>query len=103
MTQLFVGERNSNPTLIQAARTLADAEVHLRRVLALKKQLVLQQSGAVDVAIDNSAKPSAEQCSLCLEVLNDLFKKLERLHRYERRAFSRRKFALRTFQEADRA
>jgi hypothetical protein len=83
----------SSPALLVSARRVAEAEVDLRRIRLVRSELLSTiaggcSSGSADYTIAPrrfAAKPS------------ELVQTLQRLDRYERRALSRRKLAVRTF------
>lgn len=91
---VLVGEQADSPALLQAARNFAEAELHLRRVRGVKLQLVrdyiTRASGVSDIAgTDALTEPADIPCA------EELLEALEKIERYERRAFSRRKQAAR--------
>ncbi|MGE7415075.1 hypothetical protein [Methylobacterium tarhaniae] len=88
LTELIAGDLPTGPGVREAAHAVAVAQHHLRRVLAVKTALMradlaAQQAGA-EAASPHVPIPSS-----------DLLRDLERLERYERRASSRRKSAVR--------
>lgn len=91
---LLVGEQTGDAVFLQAARHFAEAELHMRRVRSVKLQLVRDYSARVSSASDNTGtdnpmEPADIPCAV------ELLEALEKIERYERRAFSRRKQAAR--------
>ncbi|GJE46232.1 hypothetical protein [Methylobacterium soli] len=90
LATLIAGAHGGDAAILDAARAVAEAQFHLRRVQAFKGTLIreevhaLQAETGTDIA--STLFPSA-----------DLLQKLARLERYERRAFSQRKSAVRRF------
>ena len=78
----------------QAAKVLAEAELGLRRVRTVKLELTRQHIAALEAQAGGSVLPSGENTLAIAAGLAPLLQELERLARYERRAFSRRKSAL---------
>jgi hypothetical protein len=90
LTRLFAGAECDVPLILGAARDVAEAHVHLRRVQAAKLELMRSNyefMHEVNVAGRQSAAMP----------LSDLIKSLDRIDRYERRALSARKTAIRHF------
>jgi len=90
---VIAGEHRRDAAILEAARAVAEAQVQLQRVLAfktalLRKGLFLAPAGGPDA---HERAPA--------EIPEELLRQLEGLDRYERRALSRRKFAIRRFQE----
>lgn len=95
LAKSIAGELGDNPLILEAARSVAEAQTHLRRVQAIK-QAISQDSAPVEEALANkigSADPG---------LWANLLKRFESLERYERRAFSRRKMAIRHFYDLAR-
>ncbi|WP_162560681.1 hypothetical protein [Methylobacterium durans] len=84
------------PDAITAAHEVAEAQIHLQRVLALKSQItgeILEALGGLPEAaqaVSGSRRSAALAAAL---------EALSRLERYERRAYSRRKSASRRFDD----
>nr|WP_128083286.1 hypothetical protein [Methylobacterium sp. B34] len=87
---LIAGEQVRDAAVLEAARAIAEAHYQIQRVKAYK--IALLRSGKL--AQQQEAGPSG--CSLS-EIPMVLFQQFEGLERYERRALSRRKFAVRRF------
>lgn len=88
LADLIAAEAGADPMILEAARAVAETQTHLRRVQAVKSALI-QNSVLTARAQANENDPPDPG------IWADLLKRLERLERYERRAFSRRKTAIR--------
>ncbi|KAB1072381.1 hypothetical protein [Methylobacterium soli] len=87
LAALLAGDLASDPAILEAARAVAEAQSHLQRVRAVKIALMRDA--------DSPESPtSAETLSTPLAP-SELLQGLERLARYERRALSLRKSAVR--------
>lgn len=89
---LIAGEHVSDASVLEAARAVAEAQFQLQRVKAFK--VALLRSGTS--AQGREAEPDSQPLT---EMPVALFQQLKGLERYERRALSRRKFAVRRFNE----
>ena len=81
-------------SLQQAAQVLAEAELAVRRVRTVKLELTRQHIAALEAQAGGWMLPSSGAPPAVAAGLAPLLQELERLARYERRAFSRRKSAL---------
>ena len=95
LAEMILGDVAVDPTMLDAARAAARAiaEIHLdlRRILECKNAVIKgSMAGSTDV--------SRADAPIQARVMPDLLEALERLERYERRAFSRRKTAIRWFE-----
>lgn len=89
---LVAGDRLRDVTILEAARAVAAAQFQLQRVKSFKIALLRREtSNYWQEAEPDGLLISAEPV--------ELFQQLESLERYERRALSRRKFAVRQFSE----
>ena len=91
LATLIAGAHGGDAAILEAARAVAEAQVHLRRVQAFKDTLIREEVYALE------AETSTDNASTLLPTA-DLLQELARLERYERRAFSRRKSAVRRFE-----
>lgn len=89
---LIAGEHVSDAGVLEAARAVAEAQLQLQRVKAFKVALLRSGTSAQSREAEPNVRPLTE-------IPVQLFQQLEGLERYERRAFSRRKFAARRFNE----
>ncbi|MCK2055489.1 hypothetical protein [Methylobacterium sp. 37f] len=87
---LIVEKYECDVALYEAARSAAEAQVHLQRVQAFRTALLRSGVG------DGTSGIEAGQ-RLTSEIVLETSVQLERLDRYEARALSRRKFAFRRF------
>ncbi|WP_419828568.1 hypothetical protein [Methylobacterium sp.] len=92
IAKLIAGDRHADPVALEAARNVAEAEFQLQKVKNFK--ITLQRNTPL-----NPGQKPAEDDRLADEILLHLLQQLESLDRYERRALSRRKFAIRRFNE----
>ncbi|WP_336488141.1 hypothetical protein [Methylobacterium nigriterrae] len=90
---LIAGDLGTDPAIREAARTIAETQFHLRRVLTVKHALMR------DSAPNPDGEASVDASSVLATGALNLLHGLERLERYERRAFSRRKSAIRRFEQ----
>lgn len=82
-----------NPRILQAARTAADAQIDVARVRQARHQLLSLQIEQSRLEETSSEGRSPED--LLTAALRESATSLTRMDRYERRALSRRKFAIR--------
>jgi hypothetical protein len=87
LAQEIIGD-SSDPELYQLARNIAETQLDLSRIRQARHSLLIRN---ID---DDSKHGMAEQLAI---ILSDLAKRLMLMDRYERRALSRRKFAIRAF------
>ncbi|MGU3661036.1 hypothetical protein [Methylobacterium fujisawaense] len=92
LAEFISGEYRSDPVILDSPRAVAEAQLHIQRVKIFKIALLRGQVLAQKGVTDQESYPSAE-------ISEEVFVQLERLERYERRALSRRKFAVRRFYE----
>ena len=111
LARLIAGS-NTSAHMQMLARQVAEAEVDLRRVRLASHQ-ILSQAGSMSVIpgplLTTSPMPEAAQeefapltplADKLATILAQQAKAIEAMHRYERRARSRRKFAIRVFDAA---
>jgi hypothetical protein len=89
---LIAGEHVSDAGVVEAARAVSEAQSQLQRVKAFKVALLRSGASTQSQEAELDGRPLTE-----IPVM--LFQQLEGLERYERRALSRRKFAVRRFNE----
>ena len=90
LARLIASEHGGDAVILQFARAVAEAQVLLRRVLVFKTTLLRRETLA-------RQRSSEKDDHLPTDAQEELFRELEGLERYVRRAFSRRKFAARRF------
>ncbi|MER2269192.1 hypothetical protein [Methylobacterium oxalidis] len=83
LIQHLVAGNEGDPAFRKAARELAEAQANLRRVLLIKRTMVEEAMHA------GAAQMHPEEISI-ERGATEILQRLERLERYERRAFSRR-------------
>jgi hypothetical protein len=90
LAEFIVGKYSGDPGILDAARNIAVAQIFLEQVQAVRNALL--RGGAMDGT-------SGFESRACLrgKKFSDIIDRLERLDRYEARALSRRKFAVRRF------
>jgi hypothetical protein len=89
---IIAEEQCVNPMILDAARAVAAAHLHVRRVMEVKKLLIQEE-----IAADSE---QSKRLSLSENLLRSkLLKKMEGLKRYEQEAFSRRRSAISRFDE----
>lgn len=89
---LIAGDYGDNIGILSAARTVAEAQIYLQRVQSYKTAMLRT------AAADRLSRVEVGQ-KLLGELSPVIFVQLERIDRYEARALSRRKVALRRFSE----
>lgn len=92
LADLIAGASRRDAVVLEAARAVAEAQVQLQRVLALKTSLLRIGAPAPAWGVNADEREPAE-------ISDELLRQLEKLDLYERRALSRRKFAIRQFCE----
>lgn len=92
LAALIAGEHVSDAGVVEAARAVAEAQFQLQRVKAFKVALLRSGTSIQSQEAELDGRPLTE-------IPAALFQQLEGLERYERRALSRRKFAVRRFNE----
>jgi hypothetical protein len=86
-----------DPELLELAWSLAEAQVDVERAQVVRASLVVQLEQAIADAACEEAGSMAGSLSVA-----ELLRKLEKLDRYTRRTLSKRKFAIREFDQAQR-
>jgi hypothetical protein len=89
---LIASEHVSDADVLEAARAVAEAQLQLQRVKAFKIALLRNGTSAQWREAEPDGHP-------IMEVPMERFRQIEGLERYERRALSRRKFAVRRFNQ----
>jgi hypothetical protein len=93
-----IGGANASLEIHELARRIAEAQIDLRRIRSARHDLL---SGALT---DSEVCASSEGPLLKFAIiLSDMAPRLSAMDRYERRALSRRKFAIRAFGAARRS
>lgn len=88
--------RDASPAILALSRRIAEAQIDLRRIRATRQHLIAAKVTNSDPAAGHDLKNLAPLTKLA-RGLSDIGPQLELLDRYERRALSRRKFAIREF------
>lgn len=89
---LMAGEHVRGAGVLDAARAVAEAQFQLQRVRAFRIALLRSGTSTQGRETELDGQPFTE-------IPVALFQQLEGLERYERRALSRRKFAMRRFND----
>lgn len=90
LAALLAGDLGGDRTILDAARAVAEAQSHLRRVRAVKGAMIRDGADLPEIRPNADGVPAPT-------ISAELLQGLERLERYERRAFSLRKSAIRRF------
>ena len=92
LAELIAGEHVRDVAIFEAARNIAEAQVQLQRIFAIKTALLRAESRVLEQKQETDGIP-------LVEISAELLVQLGGLERYESRALSRRKFAVRRFNE----
>ena len=92
LADLVAGEHVNDVAIREAARSVAEAQGQLQRVLALKIALLRSKTSGLEQTRETDSVSR-------VDISAELLFQLEGLTRYESRALSRRKFAVRRFNE----
>ena len=86
-----IAGKDANLELQELARRIAEAQIDLKRVRSARHEIL---SSAIDAPSYESPPEGPQKLAT---VFSDMTRRLAAMDRYERRALSRRKFAIRAF------